>query len=121
MRNLFDEIREGLEAYRDHPDALRQRELSMPDVKSIRKQSTRASLDRREQHRRNRGDDGADVEPIEKGQDLGVDARPVQAIGPLDTARRRPFLVAADARCRGGAYVHFRYDDAGRRTREAEP
>ena len=38
MRNLFDEIREGLEAYRDHPDALRQRELSMPDVKSIRKQ-----------------------------------------------------------------------------------
>ena len=38
MRNLFDEIREGLEAYRDHPDALRQRELSMPDIKSIRKQ-----------------------------------------------------------------------------------
>ena len=38
IRNLFDEIREGLEAYRDHPDALRQRELSMPDVKSIRKQ-----------------------------------------------------------------------------------
>lgn len=38
MRNPFDEIREGLEAYRDHPDALHQRELSMPDVKSIRKQ-----------------------------------------------------------------------------------
>ena len=34
MRNLFDEIREGLEVYRDHPDALRRRELSMPDVKS---------------------------------------------------------------------------------------
>ena len=38
VRNLFDEIREGLEAYRDHPDSLRQRELSMPDVKAVRKQ-----------------------------------------------------------------------------------
>ena len=38
VRNLFDEIREGLEAYRDHPDSLRQRELSMPDVKAVREQ-----------------------------------------------------------------------------------
>ena len=37
-RNLFDEIREGLEACRDRPDALRQRELSVPDVKTVRKQ-----------------------------------------------------------------------------------
>ena len=35
-RNLFDEIREGLEAYRDHPDALRRREFSMPNVRTIR-------------------------------------------------------------------------------------
>ena len=37
-RNLFDEIREGLEAYRDRPDALPQRELSAPDVKAVREQ-----------------------------------------------------------------------------------
>lgn len=38
VRNLFDEILEGLEAYRDHPETLRQRELSMPDVKAVREQ-----------------------------------------------------------------------------------
>ena len=37
-RNLFDEIREGLEACRDQPDALRRRELSAPDVKAVREQ-----------------------------------------------------------------------------------
>lgn len=35
-RNLFDEIREGLEAYRDRPKTLTRRELTTPDVKSIR-------------------------------------------------------------------------------------
>ena len=35
-RNLFDEIREGLEACRDWPDALRLRELRTPDVKAVR-------------------------------------------------------------------------------------
>lgn len=33
-RNLFEEIREGLEAYRDRPQTLRRHEL--PDVKAIR-------------------------------------------------------------------------------------
>ena len=37
-RNLFDEIREGLEAYRDQPAKLSRHELSTPDVKSIREQ-----------------------------------------------------------------------------------
>jgi len=37
-RKLFDEIREGLEAFRDHPDTLPRRELPMPDVKAIREQ-----------------------------------------------------------------------------------
>lgn len=37
-RNLFDEIREGLEAWRDRPDALPRRELSAPDVKTVREQ-----------------------------------------------------------------------------------
>ena len=37
-RNLFDEIREGLEAWRDRPDALPRRELSAPDVKAVREQ-----------------------------------------------------------------------------------
>lgn len=37
-RDLFEEIREGLKAYRDDPDALTQRELSTPDVKAIRQQ-----------------------------------------------------------------------------------
>lgn len=37
-RDLFDEIREGLEAYRDQPAELPRRELSTPDVKHIRKQ-----------------------------------------------------------------------------------
>ena len=35
-RSLFEEIREGLEAYRDRPDSLPRRELSQPDVKAIR-------------------------------------------------------------------------------------
>jgi putative transcriptional regulator len=35
-RKLFDEIREGLEAIRDNPDALPRHELSAPDVKAIR-------------------------------------------------------------------------------------
>ena len=38
MRNLLDEIREGLEAYRDHPDALRWRKFSMPNVRTVRQQ-----------------------------------------------------------------------------------
>jgi len=38
-RNLFEEIREGLEAYRDDGrDTLPQRKVSVPDVKAIRKQ-----------------------------------------------------------------------------------
>ena len=37
-RNLFDELREGLEAYRDRPEALPRRELSAPDVKAVREQ-----------------------------------------------------------------------------------
>ena len=35
-RKVFDEIREGLEAIRDNPDALRRHELTAPDVKAIR-------------------------------------------------------------------------------------
>jgi len=35
-RNLFEEIREGLEAVRDNPDALVRHELTAPDVKAIR-------------------------------------------------------------------------------------
>ena len=31
-RNLFEEIREGLEAYCDHRDSLPRRKLSAPDV-----------------------------------------------------------------------------------------
>ena len=37
-RNLFDELREGLEAYRERTDALPRRELSAPDVKAVREQ-----------------------------------------------------------------------------------
>lgn len=36
-RNLFEEIREGLEAYRDRRLMLRRRVLPAPDVKAIRK------------------------------------------------------------------------------------
>lgn len=35
-RRLLEEIREGLEAYRDRPETLPRRELSEPDVKAIR-------------------------------------------------------------------------------------
>ncbi len=35
-RNLFEEIREGLEAIRDNSDALPRHELAAPDVKAIR-------------------------------------------------------------------------------------
>jgi len=35
-RNLFEEIREGLEAVRDNPDALVRHELTPPDVRAIR-------------------------------------------------------------------------------------
>lgn len=35
-RNLFEEIRAGLEAYRDHPRTLTRREFSAPDVKTVR-------------------------------------------------------------------------------------
>ncbi len=37
-RNLFGEVREGLEAYRDRPETLPRREVSAPDVKAIREQ-----------------------------------------------------------------------------------
>ena len=37
-RNLFEEIREGLDAYRDRRDTLSRREFSAPDVKAIREQ-----------------------------------------------------------------------------------
>lgn len=37
-RNLFNEIREGLEAYRATPHKLVRRDLSEPDVKAIREQ-----------------------------------------------------------------------------------
>lgn len=35
-RNLYEEIREGLEAYRDRPKSLRRHEFAAPDVKGIR-------------------------------------------------------------------------------------
>ena len=35
-RNLFEEIREGLEAYRDHVARLPQREIAAPAVNAIR-------------------------------------------------------------------------------------
>ena len=35
-RNLFDELREGLEAIRDNPKALPHHEITAPDVKAIR-------------------------------------------------------------------------------------
>lgn len=37
-RNLFEEIREALEAYRDRPRALPRCVLSPPDVKAIREE-----------------------------------------------------------------------------------
>jgi DNA-binding transcriptional regulator YiaG len=37
-RNLFEEIREGLEAYRDRRNRLPHREFSAPDVRAIREQ-----------------------------------------------------------------------------------
>jgi len=37
-RSLFEEIREGLEAYRDRPGTLTRREITAPDVKGIREQ-----------------------------------------------------------------------------------
>lgn len=36
-RNLFEELREGLEAIRDKPETLTRREMTAPDVKAIRK------------------------------------------------------------------------------------
>ena len=36
-RNLFDELRESLEAIRDKPETLPRREMTAPDVKAIRK------------------------------------------------------------------------------------
>jgi len=35
-RNLFDELREGLEAIHDNPEALHHHEMTVPDVKAIR-------------------------------------------------------------------------------------
>ncbi len=35
-RNLFEEIRAGLEAYRDHPRGLTRRDFSAPAVKAVR-------------------------------------------------------------------------------------
>ena len=35
-RNLFDEIRAGLEAYRDHPRTVARHDFSAPDVKAVR-------------------------------------------------------------------------------------
>jgi putative transcriptional regulator len=37
-RNLFKQIRDGLEAYRDRRDTLPRRELSAPDVRALREQ-----------------------------------------------------------------------------------
>jgi len=37
-RDVFAEISEGLKAYQDRPETLRQREMSEPDVKAIREQ-----------------------------------------------------------------------------------
>ena len=37
-RSLFEEIREGLVAYRDRPETLPRREISAPDVKAVREQ-----------------------------------------------------------------------------------
>ena len=36
-RNLFEELREGLEAIRDKPETLTRCEMTAPDVKAIRK------------------------------------------------------------------------------------
>lgn len=36
-RNLFEELREGLEAIRDKSETLTRREMTAPDVKAIRK------------------------------------------------------------------------------------
>lgn len=35
-RDLFEEIKEGLEAIRDNPGALTRHEISAPDIKAIR-------------------------------------------------------------------------------------
>lgn len=35
-RNLFEELKEGLEAIRDNPDSLTRHHLSAPDIKAIR-------------------------------------------------------------------------------------
>ena len=35
-RNLFEELKEGLEAIRDNPDSLTRHRLSTPDIKAIR-------------------------------------------------------------------------------------
>lgn len=35
-RNLFEEIKEGLEAIRDNSDALTRHDLSAPDIRAIR-------------------------------------------------------------------------------------
>ena len=35
-RNLFEEIKEGLEAIRDNADALKRHDLSAPDIRAIR-------------------------------------------------------------------------------------
>lgn len=37
-RNLLEEIRKGLEAYRDRRDTFPRRKLPAPDVKAMRKQ-----------------------------------------------------------------------------------
>ena len=44
-RDLFEEIREGLEAYRDRRVMLRRRELHAPDVKAIRKRPGVSQVD----------------------------------------------------------------------------
>jgi len=36
-RNLFEEIKEGLDAIRDNPDALTRNDLSAPDIRAIRR------------------------------------------------------------------------------------
>jgi putative transcriptional regulator len=36
-RNLFEEIKEGLDAIRDNPDTLTRNDLSAPDIRAIRR------------------------------------------------------------------------------------
>lgn len=54
-RNLYEEIREGLEAYRHRRDLLPRHELPEPDVKPIRQHPISAKRPRKVKRRRRLG------------------------------------------------------------------